>query len=107
MATDAASGTTAANGTNAGGAVGATSPADAALLRRTRLRLMAWSGGLTIVVLVVLGTAVYLAVAGALASNNTDLLARRAVQIGRFIQERGLPPEGRGLGITFGGEATG
>jgi signal transduction histidine kinase len=80
---------------------------DAALLRRTRLRLMAWSGGLTIVVLVVLGTAVYLAVAGALASNNTDLLARRAVQIGRFIQERGLPPEGRGLGITFGGEATG
>ncbi len=83
------------------------SPADAALLRRTRLRLMAWSGGLTLVVLLVLGSAVYLAVAGALASNNADLLARRAVQLGRFIQERGLPPEGRGLGITFGGEASG
>jgi signal transduction histidine kinase len=68
---------------------------------------MAWSGGLTAVVLLVLGTSVYLAVAGALASNNSDLLARRAVQLGRFIQERGLPSEGRGLGITFGGEATG
>ncbi|MCU0506653.1 MAG: HAMP domain-containing histidine kinase [Chloroflexi bacterium] len=86
---------------------GGASPADAALLRRTRLRLMAWSGGLTAVVLLVLGTSVYLAVAGALASNNSDLLARRAVQLGRFIQERGLPSEGRGLGITFGGEATG
>lgn len=86
---------------------GGASPADAALLRRTRLRLMAWSGGLTVVVLLVLGTSVYLAVAGALASNNSDLLARRAVQLGRFIQERGLPSEGRGLGITFGGEATG
>jgi signal transduction histidine kinase len=68
---------------------------------------MAWSGGLTVVLLLVLGTVVYLAVAGALASNNADLLARRAVQLGRFIQDRGLPPEGRGLGISFGGEATG
>lgn len=80
---------------------------DAALLRRTRLRLIAWSGGLTLVILLVLGTAVYLAVAGSLATNNSDLLARRAVQLGRFIQERGLPREGPGLGIAFGGEATG
>jgi signal transduction histidine kinase len=92
--------------TDVHGAPGA-STADAALLRRTRLRLIAWSGGLTLVILIVLGTAVYLAVAGSLASNNSDLLARRAVQLGRFIQERGLPREGPGLGIAFGGEATG
>jgi signal transduction histidine kinase len=92
--------------TDVHGAPGA-STADAALLRRTRLRLIAWSGGLTLVILIVLGTAVYLAVAGSLASNNSDLLARRAVQLGRFIQERGLPREGPGLGVAFGGEATG
>ena len=83
------------------------SAADGALLRRTRLRLIAWSGGLTLAILLVLGTAVYVAVAGSLAANNTDVLARRAVQLGRFIQERGLPREGPGLGISFGGEATG
>ncbi len=93
--------------TPAANSSGGTSHADAALLRRTRLRLIAWSGGLTLAILVVLGTAVYWAVATALAANGTDLLQRRAVALGHFIQERGLPPDGPGLGITFGGEASG
>ncbi len=48
-----------------------------------------------------------MAVATTLAANNTDLLARRAAGLGHFIQERGLPPGGPGLGLSFGGEASG
>ena len=91
-----------ASGHGIGGPAG-----DAALLRRTRLRLIAWSGGLTLAILVILGTSVYVAVATSLAANSTDLLARRAEGLGHFIQERGLPPGGPGLGISFGGEASG
>jgi hypothetical protein len=32
---------------------------DAALVRRTRLRLIAWSGGLTLLILVLLGGTIY------------------------------------------------
>ena len=78
-----------ASGHGIGGPAG-----DAALLRRTRLRLIAWSGGLTLAILVILGTSVYVAVATSLAANSTDLLARRAEGLGHFIQERGLPPGG-------------
>ena len=57
--------------------------ADVALLRRTRLRLTAWSTGLTLVVLVVLGTALYAAVASSLAARGSALLETRAQDVGR------------------------
>jgi two-component system sensor histidine kinase CiaH len=53
-------------------------PADAALVRRVRWRLLAWSGGSTLIVLVALGWLLYGAVANSLASAATDQLRERA-----------------------------
>jgi signal transduction histidine kinase len=51
---------------------------DAALVRRVRWRLLAWSGGSTLVVLLLLGSVLYGAVAGSLAGAATDQLWGRA-----------------------------
>ncbi len=80
---------------------------DAALLRRTRWRLIAWSGGLTLLILAVLGVVLYGAVAGSLATRGTALLERRAQDIGRYIARAPVLPDRQPLGIPFGGEATG
>jgi two-component system, OmpR family, sensor histidine kinase CiaH len=81
--------------------------ADAALLRRTRLRLIAWSGGLTLLLLLLLGTLVYAAVANELASRNTAVLERRANEVARIIGRRGPLPDRPPFGMTFGGEQSG
>jgi len=47
---------------------------DTRLLRRTRLRLLAWSGGLTLGILLVLGFAIYSAVSSAFATDSADRL---------------------------------
>ncbi|MGZ6340154.1 MAG: sensor histidine kinase [Candidatus Limnocylindrales bacterium] len=93
------------------GSVGRAGPGaesdDARLLRRTRLRLMAWSGGATLLVLLVLGGALYAAVAGSLAANGQAQLARRADALDRFIAGgRGFEDRSQ-LGFAFGGEAAG
>ncbi len=80
---------------------------DAALLRRTRLRLLAWSGGLTLVILVALGTALYVAVSGSLAARGTDLLAARANGLVQLLQRAGQIPDRFVLGPGFGGESSG
>jgi len=80
---------------------------DAALLRRTRLRLLAWSGGLTLLILVLLGAALYAAVSGSLAARGTDLLAARADGLERLLQRPGQIPDRFVLGPGFGGEASG
>jgi two-component system sensor histidine kinase CiaH len=54
---------------------------DAALVRRVRWRLLAWSGGSTLVVLLVLGSVLYAAVAGSLAKAATDQLSFRAKSV--------------------------
>ena len=54
---------------------------DAALVRRVRWRLLAWSGGSTLVVLLVLGSVLYAAVAGSLARAATDQLSFRAKSV--------------------------
>jgi two-component system sensor histidine kinase CiaH len=54
---------------------------DAALVRRVRWRLLAWSGGSTLVVLLVLGSVLYAAVASSLAKAATDQLYFRAKSV--------------------------
>ncbi len=88
-------------------AADAAGAADAGLLRRTRWRLIAWSAGLTLIILVVLGAAVYAAVAGWLDSRGTALLEQRASDLGRQIGRRGGLPERPGLGFSFGGDSLG
>jgi signal transduction histidine kinase len=51
---------------------------DAALVRRVRWRLLAWSGGSTLAVLIVLGSLLYGAVAGSLANAAMSQLRNRA-----------------------------
>jgi signal transduction histidine kinase len=94
-----------ADGSAPGG--GDLASADLALLRRTRLRLTAWSSILTLAILVVLGAAIYIAVQGSLSARGSTLLEGRAADIGRVIAERGHPPDGPGLGFVFGGNASG
>ena len=52
--------------------------ADARLLRRVRWRLVAWSGGVTLIVLLVLGTTLYTAVARSLEASSLSRLQARA-----------------------------
>jgi len=77
---------------DAGGAAGA-GPADADILRRTRFRLIAWSGGLTLLILVLLGALVYWAVAGALARQGTTVLENRAEEAVRVVSRPGPLPD--------------
>jgi signal transduction histidine kinase len=99
------------------GARHATDPAgDAAAVRRVRFRLLAWSGGSTFVVLVALGSLLYAAVAGSLATAATDQLKERAVQMIGGLGA--IPAAGAGdpnliatspaqPGLTIGGETSG
>ena len=81
--------------------------ADAALLRRTRLRLLAWSGGLTLLILLALGALVYGAVSSALASRGTAVLEQRAAEVARIIGRPGPLPDRLPFGMAFGGEQSG
>ncbi len=63
---------------------------EAALLRRTRLRLMAWSAGSTLVVLAVLGAAIYLATAASLAATSTAQLRDRLAELTAGVTQGGL-----------------
>jgi two-component system, OmpR family, sensor histidine kinase CiaH len=85
---------------------------DARLLRRTRLRLVAWSGAITLVVLVVLGLAIYVTTAWSLASAATAQLTARATGLERMIGSAPPPPPAEvptrlPVGIGFGGERSG
>jgi signal transduction histidine kinase len=90
---------------------------DVALVRRVRWRLLAWSGGSTLAVLVVLGSLLYLTVASSLAGAATDQLVGRAKSI-IDTAISGIPPgpqkgineiaitEGQ-PGLVIGGPASG
>jgi signal transduction histidine kinase len=80
-------------------------PAEARLLRRVRISLALWSGGITLAVLVVLGAILYVAVERSLAASGTAQLVQQADQItGGRRDPGGDPPPG---GISFGGPASG
>ena len=81
---------------------------EAALVRRVRLRLLAWSGGTTLAVLLLLGTVIYLAVANSLAAAGTDQLRSRATFVSEGLR---LPftmplPIGAGTAGTAVGPVT-
>jgi two-component system, OmpR family, sensor histidine kinase CiaH len=81
---------------------------DAALLRRVRWRLVAWSAGTTLVVLVLVGWVLYISVAGSLGASGRNQLEARLDQVRHFLQEvRGLPPNRAPIGISIGGPASG
>ena len=90
--------------------------AESRLLRGTRWRLVAWSSGLTLGALLVLGGLIYASVAGSLASEARADLERRAVEMSPVILVRGrldageqiaIPIEGPGVGVSFLGTASG
>jgi signal transduction histidine kinase len=89
----------------AGGSAG--SGDDAALLRRTRLRLLAWSGGLTLLILVLLGALVYGAVSRSLAGRSTAVLEGQAADAARVLSRPGPLADRPPFGIRFGGEGSG
>jgi signal transduction histidine kinase len=84
--------------------------ADGELIRRTRRRLVAWSGGLTFVILAVLGIAVATVVARSLAAAGEEQLRQRVSLLQAVVRGpqpfRG-GPRGVDLGLAFGGPASG
>jgi two-component system sensor histidine kinase CiaH len=91
---------------------------DQPLLRRTRLRFMAWSAGVTLVALVVVGTAIYAAVSASLAEASTDQLRSRAADLSTAVAggKRAILDGGDAAfvvtdpakpGVVFGGESSG
>jgi signal transduction histidine kinase len=78
--------------------------ADARLLRGVRWRLVLFSGGSTLLVLLVLGIALYVSVASSLESNGLASLDRRAAAIQSFGQGPGGPRRPNSpIDVVFGG----
>jgi two-component system sensor histidine kinase CiaH len=88
---------------------------ESALLRRTRWRLMAWSGGTTLLVLLVLGVAIYVAASGSLAETGKQQLLDRVQELAfpKVLNVQGGPPaiavtsDPSSAGVVFGGETSG
>jgi len=80
---------------------------DARLLRRARLRLALWSGGATLVVLLLLGGVLLVAAGDAIGRAGSEALRERVELVERFIATSeggsGLPP----LELYFGGRGSG
>jgi signal transduction histidine kinase len=74
---------------------------DAALVRRVRWRLLAWSGGSTLAVLVLLGSLIYVAVANSLASAAIDQLRSRAELLEPRVGVLSTAPPGLPPGPAF------
>ncbi len=68
---------------------------------------MALSGGLTLLTLVLLGGALYTAVARSLDARGTAVVEHRAEELARFIQRPGRLPERPFPGPDFGGQTSG
>jgi signal transduction histidine kinase len=74
---------------------------DAALVRRVRWRLLAWSGGSTLAVLVLLGSLIYFAVANSLASAAVEQLRQRAAMLEPRVELLTAAPPGMPPGPAF------
>ena len=93
-----------------------TTTPEAPILRRTRWRLIAWSGGSTLVVLIVLGIAIYVAAATSLAASGTRQLQARLDELSgtaagpvpiAATQVVGVTSDPRQPGLVIGGDASG
>lgn len=83
----------------------AMTPEESSLLRRVRLQLALWSGGITLALLVLLSIALYIAVDRSLSTQGTAQLITQANQITRTPPAPGEElPVG---GFIFGGPASG
>ncbi len=82
---------------------------DAAMLQRVRWRLVAWSGGTTVVVIALLGAAVYAAAANSLAANSRSQLQTRATSLERCLTGAARGPDdcGPALAFSIGGPLAG
>ena len=80
-------------------------PGEAQLLRRVRIQLVLWSGGVTLALLVLLGIVLYVAVDRSLSTQGTAELVSQANQLTRTPPSPGdeLPAGG----FIFGGPASG
>ncbi len=85
----------------------ATHGPDVGLLRRVRWQLVAWSGGVTLAILVILGAALYSSVAGSLAASGAAQLRDRASELTRFLGHEQFPRQGPPIGFSFGGPSSG
>ena len=88
--------------TLAGAAEGASSEADARLVRGVRWRLVAWSGGSTLLVLLALGIALYAAVANTLAAASMNQLDDRTQPWVAALQGQPDSDEPPGFGFQPG-----
>ena len=93
-----------------------TTAAEAPILRRTRWRLIAWSAGSTLVVLVILGIAIYVAAATSLAAGGTAQLQARVDELSGAgfgpvplgtTQDFGVTSDPSQPGLVIGGDASG
>jgi signal transduction histidine kinase len=93
-----------------------TTAAEAPILRRTRRRLIAWSAGSTLVVLVTLGVAIYAATATSLAAGGTAQLQARVDELSGAgfapvplgaTQVTGVTSDPSQPGLVIGGDASG
>jgi signal transduction histidine kinase len=78
--------------------------ADGRLIRRVRWRLVAFSGGTTLLVLVVLGIALYLSAAATLQARGEQQLQQRA---SAMLARGGPNPDRPDFGAVFGGVSSG
>ncbi len=90
---------------SADGPIPTSTPDEARLLRRVRLNLALWSGGITLVVLVVVGLVLFGAVARSLEASATAQLVARADQVRRT--PRDPDDEVPAGGFIFGGLGSG
>jgi signal transduction histidine kinase len=93
-----------------------TTAAEAPILRRTRWRLIAWSAGSTLVVLVILGIAIYIAAATSLAAGGTAQLQARVDELSGAgfgpvplgaAPVAGITSDPSQPGLVIGGDASG
>ena len=80
---------------------------DSRLIRGVRWRLVAWSGLTTLLVLAVLGIALYVSAAKTLADNSVAQLENRASPIVDLLEHPGVRPDRPAYGFTFGGNSSG
>ena len=81
--------------------------ADSRLIRRVRLRLVAFSGLTTLVILIVLAVALYAIAARTLEGRALQQLDDRVAETRAFLTGARPDPEGPGLGFIFGGGSSG